>query len=82
MAVMNQRLTTKATEKELHAPPQAGFRTHHTTIEQALIIQTIIQHSVKTKKALGMVFVDLKRAYDSINREKLWAALTSELNIP
>jgi hypothetical protein len=29
-----------------------------------------------------MVFVDLKRAYDSINREKLWAALTSELNIP
>jgi hypothetical protein len=29
-----------------------------------------------------MVFVDLKRAYDSINRAKLWTALESELNIP
>ena len=37
---------------------------------------------MKTKKALGMVFVDLKRAYDSINREKLWTAMESELNIP
>ena len=37
---------------------------------------------MKTKKALGMVFVDLKRAYDSINRDKLWKALECELNIP
>jgi hypothetical protein len=29
-----------------------------------------------------MVFVDLKRAYDSINREKLWEALVSELHLP
>jgi hypothetical protein len=37
---------------------------------------------VKTKNKLGMVFVDLKRAYDSIDRTKLWTALESELNIP
>ena len=82
MALINQRLTDKANEGNLHAPPQAGFRAHHTTTEQAFIIQTLIQHSVKAKKALGMVFVDLKRAYVSINKEKLRAALESELNIP
>jgi hypothetical protein len=72
MATINARLTTTANTLNLHAPTQAGFRAHHTTIEQALILQTIIQHSIKTKRQLGMAFIDLRRAYDSINREKLW----------
>jgi hypothetical protein len=38
MSIMNQRLTKVAVEKQLHAPTQAGFRQHYTTIEQALII--------------------------------------------
>jgi hypothetical protein len=38
MATINARLTTTATTLDLHAPTQAGFRAHHTTIEQALIL--------------------------------------------
>jgi hypothetical protein len=33
MAVMNNCLTTEATNKKLHAPTQAGFRRHHSTME-------------------------------------------------
>jgi hypothetical protein len=33
MAVMNRRLTDEAERKNLHAPTQAGFRAHHSTIE-------------------------------------------------
>ena len=33
MAVINRRVTTKATEFHLHAPTQAGFRAHHSTTE-------------------------------------------------
>jgi hypothetical protein len=69
MATMNHRLTTQANTMDLHAPTQAGFRAHHTTLEQALILQTCIQHSLKCGKKLGMAFIDLQRAYDSINRE-------------
>jgi RNAse (barnase) inhibitor barstar len=29
-----------------------------------------------------MLFVDLKRAYDSINRQQLWDALVNELKLP
>jgi hypothetical protein len=50
MAVINQRLTSLAGEKGLHAPTQAGFRAYHSTIEQALILQTIIQHSKRIKR--------------------------------
>ncbi len=42
MAVMNQRLTATAIDMGLHAPTQAGFRAHHSTTEQALILQTLI----------------------------------------
>jgi hypothetical protein len=38
MAVINRRLTAKAKELKLHAPTQAGFRAHHSTTEQALIL--------------------------------------------
>ena len=33
MSVINRRLTTTADELNLHAPTQAGFRAHHSTIE-------------------------------------------------
>jgi hypothetical protein len=33
IAVMNNRLTTTANTKNLHAPTQAGFRRHHSTVE-------------------------------------------------
>jgi hypothetical protein len=42
MAVVNQRLTATAVDMGLHAPTQAGFRAHHSTTEQALILQTLI----------------------------------------
>ena len=72
MAVVNKRLTAEANAHKLHAPTQAGFRAHHSTIEQALILQTLVQHSLHTKNPLCLAFIDLKRAYDSVNREKLW----------
>jgi hypothetical protein len=33
MTVMNNRLTNEANTKELHAPTQAGFRRHHSTMD-------------------------------------------------
>jgi hypothetical protein len=33
MSVINRRLTTTANELNVHAPTQAGFRAHHSTIE-------------------------------------------------
>jgi hypothetical protein len=42
MAVQNTRLTKTAKNLDIHAPTQAGFRAHYSTIEQALIIQTLV----------------------------------------
>jgi hypothetical protein len=50
MAIMNNRLTEAATTMDLHAPTQAGFRRHHSTMEQAFILQTVIAHTLKCKR--------------------------------
>jgi hypothetical protein len=75
MSVMNQRITNHAEQHNLHAPTQAGFRRNHTTLEQALILQTLLQYSNRAKKPLGIVYVDLQKAYDTVSRTKLWDAL-------
>ena len=31
---------------------------------------------------LGLLFIDLKKAYDSIDRKKLWDVLMRELHVP
>ena len=82
MSVMNQRLTAVATDKELHAPNQAGFRRHHTTTEQTLILHTLIQYCNRANKPLAIAYIDLEKAYDRVNRAKLWDALIKELQIP
>jgi hypothetical protein len=82
MSIMNQRLTEHARRHTLHAPIQAGFRRFHTTIDQALILQTVIQYCNKANKPMAIAFIDLEKAYDKINRAKLWDALIQELKIP
>jgi Reverse transcriptase (RNA-dependent DNA polymerase) len=72
MATINRRLTHIVMDKDLHALTQAGFREFHSTVEEAFIVQTLVQYCIQTKRKLGMLFIDLKRAYDSINRRKLW----------
>ena len=82
MSIMNRRLTETAETKDLHAPTQAGFRKHHTTIEQAIILHTLIQYSNRANKPLAIAYIDLEKAYDRINRAKLWDALIKELKLP
>ncbi len=82
MSVVNQRLTSLGVELQVHAPTQAGFRAHYTTTEQALILQQLIQYANVTKSQLGIVFVDLQKAYDTVCRVKLWDTLIDTLGIP
>ena len=82
MFIMNQGLAEHARQHTLHAPIQAGFRRFHTAIDQALILQTVIQYCNKANKPMAIAYINLEKAYDKINRAKLWDALIQELKMP
>ena len=68
MAVMNNRLENISTEQKLRTETQAGFRKNHSIEDLVLALQTVVQHSVRTGLSLGLVFVDILKAYDSVQR--------------
>lgn len=82
MAIITRRVNKLAEDNNLRAPTQAGFRAGYTTEDLGLVLQTAIQSANINAEPLGIIFIDLKKAYDSIDRWKLWEVLAEELAIP
>ena len=82
MSAINQRLQQVADDGGLRAPTQAGFRPGYTVEELALVLSVSIQQANVKNTALGLLFVDLQKAYDSLSRQKVWDAFVGELGIP
>ena len=48
----------------------------------ALVLQVAIQQANVNNSSLGLLFIDLKKAYDSLDRAHLWSVLVGELGLP
>jgi hypothetical protein len=53
-------------------PNQVGFRKGRSTIDQIHIIRTLLAGANDKNLTLYITFVDFKKAFDSINREKMF----------
>jgi hypothetical protein len=51
---------------------QAGFRSNRSTIDQIFILKMTMEKSREFNKPLFMCFIDIQKAYDSVNRKLLW----------
>ena len=56
---------------------QYGFRDNCSTADAVFILHTTIQKSFATNKKLWCIFLDYERAFDTVNRDALWANLIS-----
>jgi len=73
--VINGRLDAWAEGNDLRAWGQAGFRQHHSTADQALVLRTLVECSRENRKPLYTCFVDFQKAYDTVPRERMWCKL-------
>jgi hypothetical protein len=62
--------------KEIIGEYQAGFMLGKSTLDQIHIVKQVVEKSHEYNKDTYLLFVDFKAAYDSINRDKLWEAMT------
>jgi sorting nexin-29 len=54
---------------------QAGFRPNISCVDQINALRIIIKQSLEFHSPLYLMFIDYKRAFDSINKECIWNAL-------
>lgn len=60
---------------------QCGFRASRSTIDQIFTVRQILEKAYEYQITIHQIFVDFKKAYDSISREALWQAMR-EFHIP
>jgi hypothetical protein len=61
---------------------QVGFRPARSTLDQALCFTELYRlHWIKHKTRLTLAYLDLKNAYDTVDRNIIWNALTSTLDL-
>ena len=55
------------------AEAQTGFRPGYSTVDNAFILNTVIESALsKSKGKLYVAFVDFQKAFDTVERTKLW----------
>ena len=74
--VLNKRLRNQFEAKKILPESQAGFRKDRGTIDNAYILQPIVER--ETQKPGGKVYAmfdDLKAVFDTVKRDKLWRSM-------
>ena len=80
--MINNKLTMHATANKLRANTQAGFRRNYRTDDNCVLLKSVIERAKCRGEKLMLLFIDLKKAYDSIDRSLLWSVLTEVLQLP
>jgi hypothetical protein len=73
--VINSRLASWLEARGLRAKGQAGFRQGHRTVDNCFILRAMAERARARGVKLYCCAVDFEKAFDSVDRPLLWAAL-------
>lgn len=76
--ILRHRLEKEVEEHKLLPESQAGFRKKSSTIDNIYVLNHIVQREKEKEKGeekIYALFIDLKAAFDKVNRSKLWEIL-------
>ena len=76
--ILKERLLKWCESKNLICQEQAGFRRNYSTIDNVFVLDTVIRKYLRKRGGrFYCAFVDLTKAFDSVNHKALWKKLQS-----
>lgn len=75
--LLNQRLTEVVETHDLLGESQNGFRKGRRMADNSFILDSILMKAKSDRTSLHLCYVDISKAYDSVNRSILWAKLAA-----
>lgn len=72
---LTQRLSAWGETYCIRADSQTGFRPFHQTSDNVLVLRAATERARHDQQPLYVAFVDFKKAYDTVSRDKLWSKL-------
>ena len=73
--ILGNRLVGVIEGEKLLSDEQIGFRSNRGCIDHVLALSLLGEKRLKEKKDTFLCFIDLKKAYDSVDRNLLWKQL-------
>ena len=75
-SILNKRLISWAENNDVITDAQFGFKPLHSTVDAIFALQTIVNNYLSNKTRLYCCFVDFKRAFDTVDRVKMWQKIS------
>ena len=75
--VLNERLISVVEQHKLLGEIQNGFRKERCAADNSFVLDTILWKARAAQKKVHLGFIDICKAYDTVNRDILWRKLSS-----
>ena len=79
--LINTRVTNYVEHQQILPESQSGFRKNRSTSDMILTVKLLQQHCREKRLTLFLAFLDIAKAYDSVDRNTLWKILCA-IGIP
>ena len=76
LKVVDRRLSAYCEAKGLLPEEQCGFRPNRSTTDMMFVVRRLQEIGRKAGVSLFVCFIDLQKAYDTVDRTLLWQVLT------
>lgn len=77
-SVLNNRLITWSDENNVVHDAQLNFKSKCGTSDASFALHTLITSSLANNNRLYSAFIDFRKAFNSVDRSKLWMKLSKE----
>ena len=74
-SILNKRISLFCESNNVISDSQFGFRKGMSTVDALFVLMSVVQKYLNDNKRLYGAFVDMKKAFDSVNRNALWLKL-------